>query len=319
MSTVELVALHETLAATNVPKIASAVFGPGVGMLRNATPEVKEKYLLPMLRGETHGSFGFTEPPDRERTVAVIDGDSLMVTGQKSYVTGGETADWVGALCNLRTRDGEKAGTSLVIVDLRTEDGKRPHGVVFERIFRSIDSDTPSHAYIRFDAVRVPRWSTVGTDGMLTAMQQIRNVRLVVSAQAVGTAMWAMEAARRHVTARRVHGKPLSENQAIRIRYATMHAECFAARAMLYRTARLLERGDKAKAELIATKIFCTEMAGRVVDGCVQLVGGEAIVVGHPLEATYRRVRQWRFAEGESDVLRGQLAEQALSPKGARL
>ena len=64
---------------------------------------------------------------------------------------------------------------------------------------------------------------------------------------------------------------------------------------------------------VMATKLFSTEVAGRVVDGCVQLAGGTSIVVGDPLEAAYRRVRQWRFAEGASDLLRIKIAKAVLS------
>lgn len=73
---------------------------------------------------------------------------------------------------------------------------------------------------------------------------------------------------------------------------------------MLYRTARLLDSGDDAINEAAATKVFCTEAAGRIVDGAVQLVGGQALIVGHPLERLYRRVRSMRLTGGASDILR---------------
>jgi acyl-CoA dehydrogenase len=73
---------------------------------------------------------------------------------------------------------------------------------------------------------------------------------------------------------------------------------------MLYRTARLAESGENIVNETIATKVFCTETAGRVVDAGVQLVGGQALVSGHPLERLYRQVRSMRLMEGASDLLR---------------
>jgi acyl-CoA dehydrogenase len=73
---------------------------------------------------------------------------------------------------------------------------------------------------------------------------------------------------------------------------------------MLYRTARLVDSGDEAINEGAATKVFCTEAVGRVVDTAVQLVGGQALIEGHPLAQLYRRVRSMRLAGGASDVLR---------------
>ena len=99
----EIIAFQEALSTANVPMLSSSVFGPGAGILGRATGELRERYLMGVLRGELRGSFGFTEPPDVvERTVAVEDGDDLVITGQKSYVTGGDTADFVSAFCNLR-------------------------------------------------------------------------------------------------------------------------------------------------------------------------------------------------------------------------
>jgi acyl-CoA dehydrogenase len=83
-----------------------------------------------------------------------------------------------------------------------------------------------------------------------------------------------------------------------------MRIDTYAARSMLYRTARLAETGDNIVNETVATKVFTTEAAGRVVDGAVQLVGGQALVRGHPLEALYREIRSYRLIEGASDLLR---------------
>jgi alkylation response protein AidB-like acyl-CoA dehydrogenase len=73
---------------------------------------------------------------------------------------------------------------------------------------------------------------------------------------------------------------------------------------MLYRTARLADRGENIVNEAMACKVFATEAIGELVDTGIQLVGGAALVEGHPLERLYRQVRAWRLAEGASDVLR---------------
>ena len=81
---------------------------------------------------------------------------------------------------------------------------------------------------------------------------------------------------------------------------------------MVYRTARLADAGENIVNESIAWKVFATEGVGHIVDGAIQLVGGAALVTGHPLERLYRQVRSMRLAEGGSDVLRLNLARGSL-------
>ena len=108
-STLELTMLREMLAAANSP-LSGAVFGPGPGVLHAASGVLRTDYLEPVLRGEKRGAFGFTEPDTAQRpTYAVIDGDDLLITGQKSYVTGGSTADFVSILVNVEQADARTA------------------------------------------------------------------------------------------------------------------------------------------------------------------------------------------------------------------
>ena len=313
----ELVLFWEAIATANLPKLGSSVFGPGAGMLANATKQLKEKYLLPVLSGESHGAFGFTEPKDmKTRTTATIsqDGQYLLVTGIKSYVTGGDTADFVAVMCQLNEHDGKRKGSSLVVVPTTLA------GVSIDKVFHSIDSDMPGHAYMRFNQVQVPYWSIIGKgggkSGMNNALKQIGNVRLHMSATAVGTAIWALNYTKEHLIKPHRSGKSLSTHEGVQLRYGSLCTEVIAARSMLYRTAHLLQVKDpQAKNALIFCKLFTTETAGRVVDGCVQLCGGMSIVVGNPLEAAYKRVRQWRFAEGESDLLKLKMAKDIFQGK----
>ena len=84
--------------------------------------------------------------------------------------------------------------------------------------------------------------------------------------------------------------------------------QAYAARSVLYRTARLAESDEDARNEGIAMKVFATEAAGKIVDTAVQLCDGQALVRGHPLERAYREIRTLRLAEGASDLLRINLA-----------
>ncbi len=301
--TLELTMLREMLTEANSP-LSGAVFGPGPGILHATEGLLRSDYLEPVMRGEKRGAFGFTEPDTATRpTYAVIDGDDLVITGQKSYVTGGATADFVSILVNVEHADGSKAGTAMVVVDRETE------GVVLERHFTSLEGG--GHVSMKFEGVRVPQTQMIGKlgEGMPRALGNIGNVRLMVSAQATGMCMYVLKFIEEHLRAPHRTGTPLGEKEGVRLRFADMRINTFVARSTLYRTARLVDSGVNTVNETIATKVFCTETAGNVVDWGVQLVGGQALVEGHPMEKLYRQVRSYRLIEGASDLLRLNLAK----------
>lgn len=302
-STLELTMLRELLAAANSP-LSGAVFGPGPGILHSASGELKQQYLEPVLAGQKRGAFGFTEPDSAKRpTYGVLKGATVTITGQKSYVTGGDTADFVSALVNLETSSGEKRGTAMIAIDLNLP------GVEISDRFQSLDGS--GHVSITFNEVVVPEYCLIGKpgEGMPRALNNIGNVRMMVAAEATGVCQWVIQFVEQHLRAPHRSGTPLGEKEGVRLRYADMRIQTFAARSTLYRAARFVDSGENAVNETIAAKVFCTETAGQVVDWGVQLVGGQALVVGHPLEAMYRRVRSFRFVEGASDLLRINLAK----------
>jgi acyl-CoA dehydrogenase len=296
--TLELTMLRETFACANTP-LSRFVFGPGPGMLASAVGELKSAYLPRILSGDIRGAFGFTEPDGAPRpTWAVKRGDDLIINGQKSYVTGGASADFVAVLVNVEDEAGSKLGTAMVVID------RELPGVVIDREFSSMEGG--GHVSMLFQNVTVPVSRVIGKigEGMPRALGNIGNVRLMVSAQATGICMWVLDHVEAHLKRPHRSGSPLGDREGVRIRYADMRIDTYAARSMLYRTARLAETGDNIVNETVATKVFTTEAAGRVVDGAVQLVGGQALVRGHPLEALYREIRSYRLIEGASDLLR---------------
>ena len=312
-SILELTMLRETWAAAN-SRHTGLIFGPGPGILHAARGELKEQYLDPVMRGDKKGAFAFTESEIARRpTWARIDGGHLIVNGQKSYVTGGATADFVSALVNVENADGSKAGTAMVVID------REAPGVEITRQFSSMEGS--GHVSMLFNDVRVPVSHIIGRigEGMPRALGNIGNVRLMVSAQATGMCMWAIDFVEHHLLEPHRSGTPLGEREGVRMRYADMRIETYVARSALYRTAGLADTGENIVNETVATKVFCTEAAGRVIDGAVQLLGGQALVQGHPLEQMYRQVRSLRLTEGASDLLRINLAKGRLELGKGRL
>jgi acyl-CoA dehydrogenase len=311
-----LVVARETLAAANSP-LTRYVFGPGPGMLHAAEGDLRERFLEPVLRGELQGAFAFTEPsgPDRpERpTWAKRAGDDLLITGQKAYVTGGVTADFYATLVNVDEDDSGPGGTAMVLVEQGTP------GVAIDRVFTSLEGG--NHVSLSFDEARVPVANVLGEigEGMPRALGNIGEERIESAASACGIGLWTVDFVTNHIKAPHRSGVSLGEREGVRLRYADMRIDLYAARAMLYRTARLAEAGEDTINEGAATKVFCTEMVGRVVDTAVQLVGGQALISDHPLEKLYRRVRSMRLAGGASDLLRLNVARGILEFDAGRL
>lgn len=296
-------AVREALAAGHL-RVARYVFGPGPGMLASVEDQLKEQYLDPVLRGEKRGAFAFTEASGERAgkpTWATWDGDDLLVTGHKSFVTGGATADYYAALVNVEAADGSEqpAGPAMLLIDRETP------GVTIDKEFHSLEGG--SHVELSFDQARVPAWHVIGSvgEGMPRALGNIGHERLAVAAQTTGLAVWAVGFIDQHIQQPHRSGQRLADREGIRLRYADIRIAAYAARSVLYRTARLVEEeaGDAVN-EVMAAKVYCTEQAGFVIDQAVQLASGGALVEGHPLERAYREIRSSRFTGGASDILR---------------
>jgi len=297
----DLTVVRETLASYNTG-LHHVAFGPGPGVLARCGEPLRSTHLAPLLDGVKRAGFAFTEPDDAPHfTTATPDGDAFVVRGRKSYVTGGAHADFLNTLVEIPGQ-----GRAMLAIDVATP------GVSIEQRFASLDGS--HHAAFRFDGARVPRAHLIGEPGkgMPVAMRQIGDTRLAIAADAVGLSRWVIGFVTAHLQAPHHSGEPLGAREGVRLRYADLRIKTFAARSMLYRTARLAAAGENIVNEGIACKVFATETLSYVVDGGIQLVGGKALTVGHPLEALYREARSLRLAEGASDVLRLNLVRGAL-------
>jgi acyl-CoA dehydrogenase len=221
-----------------------------------------------------------------------------VIDGQKSYVTGGGEADFINTLVQF-----EGQGPALVVIDTDLP------GVTLTRRFSSIDGS--HHAAFRFDGVRVPASHVIGKpgEGMPRALRQIGDTRLLIAAHCVGLMRWTLDYLTAHLKAPDRSGRPRGDKEGVRLRYADLRIHTFAARSMLYRTARLADSGANVVNEAVACKVYATEQVGTLVDTAIQLVGGNALTDDHPLSILYRQVRSLRLAEGGSDVLRLNLAK----------
>lgn len=307
-TTVQLTIARETLAAARASD-ANAAFGSAPGVLAGAQGALKTNYLEPLMAGTKRGAFAFTEADDAPRhSWAVKDGDDYLVTGAKSYVTGGGDADFMNALIHI-----DDEGPAMMVIDTDAP------GVTTTGTFASTDGS--HHSAFAFDKVRVPAAHVVGKpgEGMPRALRQIGDTRLVIAATCCGLMLWTIDYLDAHIRKPHRGGKALAELESVRLRYAQTRIDAFAARSMLYRTARLGDAGENIVNESIATKVFASEAAARVIDVAIQLVGGQALREGHPLAALYNEVRVYQLTEGASDVLRLNLARGRLELDKGRI
>lgn len=297
-----LTVVRDTLAGYNTG-FDRLVFGPGPGVLAGCDEPLRSRYLAPSMRGEKRSGFAFTEPDDAAHFTRAVPTDTgeYVVEGRKSYVTRGGEADFLNVLVDVPGR-----GRAMLVIDVATP------GVSIERRFETLDGS--HHAAFRFDGVRVPADRMIGRpgEGLPRALGQIGDTRLAVAARAVGLARWVIGHVTEHLQLPHRSGEPLGRHEGARMRYADMRIRAFAARSMVYRTARIAESGANVINEAIACKVYATETLSDLVDTAMELVGGQSLTVGHPLEELYRVARALRTAEGGADTLRLSLAKGSL-------
>ena len=285
-----------------------------------ATPFQRDRWLAPTVRGDAVECYAITEEhagsdvADLAAT-ARRDGDGYLLDGEKWHVTSFNEATY--AFFQARLVDGDHAGEhAMFFVDLPTP------GVRVVRTPAYSHSIGHHHPIVAFEGVRVPASHLVGAegDGMTFAHEWFRFERLMVAARCVGAADRLVEEANAFALDRKVGGQPLADYQMVQAMLADSVTELFAARSMLYATARAIDDGQDRKAAHAAcsmAKLYASEMAGRVADRAVQVFGGRGYMRENVAERFFRELRVERIWEGASEVQRVIIARQ-LARRGLR-
>src|SRR5919202_6243602 len=296
--------VHEEVARSKaLPFRSSELFGPNVGpILYEGNAEQKERFLYPVLRGEMRVCFAQTEPdsgsdPAGMRTRAVRDGDHYVLNGSKRFITEAGEADYAQVICVTDPEKRARGGITCLLVDMKAP------GVQRVRQWPTMMGDKPWE--LAFDNVRVPVENRIGEEGEGFALAQswltVGRVR-GHGARCVGIATRANDMAMDYARQRVTFGQPLSERQAIQFMIADSAIEIQAARLMVYNTAWKYDQGQDTRNDSYMTKIFCAEMANRVVDRAIQIHGGVGLTKELPLEYWYRQLRSIRITEGVTEV-----------------
>ncbi|MFI5959955.1 acyl-CoA dehydrogenase family protein [Cryptosporangium sp. NPDC051539] len=279
-----------------------------------ATPYQRDRWLLPTVRGEMQECYAITEEGagsdvDAITATARRDGDDYLLDGVKWHVTSYDHAAY--AFVQAKLAGGDHA---LFVVDLPSP------GVRVVRTPAYTHSLTHHHPIVAFEGVRVPKEHLIGAegDGMSFSYAWFRFERLMVAARCLGAAERLIAEADAFAATRIVNGEPLRDRQLIAAMLADSVTELFAARSMVYETARAHDDDAKlAHARCSMVKLFASEMANRVADRAVQIFGGRGYMRENVAERMFRELRVERIWEGASEVQRliiaGQLAKRGVS------
>ncbi len=267
-----------------------------------ANPDQKQRFLVPLARGEMLGAFCLTEPHVGSeagglKTTAVRDGDHYVLNGVKQFITSGKNGD-VAIVMAVTDKAAGKKGISAFIVPTNTP------GYVVARIEDKMGQHASDTAQILFDNCRVPATNLIGDEGMglKIALSGLEGGRIGIASQSVGMARAAFEAALRYSKERVAFGVPIFSHQAVQFKLADMATQIEAARQLIWHAASLKDAGRPCLKEAAMAKLFASEMAERVCSAAIQVFGGYGYVSDFPVERIYRDVRVCQIYEGTSEV-----------------
>ncbi|MBX6377913.1 MAG: acyl-CoA dehydrogenase, partial [Clostridia bacterium] len=294
----------------NAALACARTFTAHVGYIlhRHGNRHIREHYLLPMLAGEKITAQGLTEPGAGSdlaalQTRARRDGERWVVHGQKRFIDGAQTADFI--VLAVRTADAEKPhrGISVLVVDT-DQPGYRVLEVQSDwHGFRGMGS-----SWIELAGATAPAENLLGEagEGWRYLMEELLVERVVMSRAQLGQATRALVIAVNYARSRRTFGRPLSEHQAVQFRVADMATELEAGYLLNTRAARLVDAGlgREAEMEVAMAKLYGTEAAWRVADEAMQVLGGIGYTTKYPVERIVRDLRAARFTAGSSEMMR---------------
>ena len=274
------------------------------GLEHFGNEEQKQKYLVPLAKGEIIGAFCLSEPEagsdaTSQRTLAIDKGDYYELTGTKNWITNGSSASVYLVMAQTNVEAGHK-GINCLIVE-RGMDGFTVGPKENKMGIRG--SDTHS---LMFDGVKVPKANRIGEDGFgfKFAMKTLGGGRIGIASQALGIAQGAYELALAYSKERKAFGKLISQHQAIQFKLADMATRIECARLLIYKAAWLKDQKLPCEKESAQAKVFASETAMWVTTEAVQVHGGYGYVKDYHVERLMRDAKITQIYEGTSEVQR---------------
>jgi len=274
------------------------------GLIIDGTEEQKQYYLPRFAKGEIIGSFCLTEPESGSdaaslRTTAVKDDDFYILNGTKRFITNAPHAGAFTVMARTNSEVKGSGGISAFIIDSKTP------GISLGKRDQKMGQKGAHTCDVIFENCRVPASALIGGVegiGFKTAMKVLDKGRLHIAALSVGAAVRMLDDALRYAVERKQFGEPIASFQLIQAMLADSKAEIYAARCMVLDAARRRDQGENTSTEASCSKMFATEMCGRVADRCVQIHGGAGYISEYSIERFYRDVRLFRLYEGTTQI-----------------
>ena len=266
------------------------------------TEEQKQKYLIPLAKGEKLGAFGLTEPgagtdAGMQQTKAVLDGDSYILNGSKIFITNSKHAD-IFIIIAMTDKSKKTKGCSAFIVERNTP------GFSIGKLERKMGIRGSDACEVIMENVRVPKENLLGKEGegFKIAMATLDVGRIGIAAQALGLAEGALNECCKYVKERKQFGKRISQFQNTQFELADMRTKIEAAQLMVYKVAKMKDNGQPFTANAAMAKLYCSELASDVTRRCLQLFGGYGYTREYPIERMMRDAKITEIYEGTSEV-----------------
>ena len=284
--------------------------GDADNILFHANEEQKKRYLEPTISGERYSCFAITEPGAGSdarniRTSAVRDGDEWVINGEKTFITGGDIADFTMVFAVTDKEKGADGGVTCFLVDR-------------EAGWTSASIPTMGEwgpASLSFQDVRVPHSAILGEEGrgFALAMKWIGKGRFMLPARALGACERLVEMAMEQAKNRVTFGEPIANRQAIQWMIADSAVEIEALRWLVLTAAWQVDHGIDSRQSQSMAKLYGGVQANQIVDRVLQIHGGMGYTRELPVERWYRELRLLRIYEGTDEIQRRTIARNLLS------
>ena len=277
-------------------------------ILTYGTEEQKQKYVVPLAKGEKLGAFGLTEPgagtdAQGQQTKAVLDGDEWVLNGSKCFITNGKEADIyivIAVTGKIEKRGRVQKEISAFIVEKGTP------GFTFGTKENKMGIRGSSTYELIFTDCRIPKENLLGQKGkgFAIAMHTLDGGRIGIAAQALGIAEGALETTINYVKERKQFGRSIAQFQNTQFQLADMATKVQAAQIMVYKAAMAKATQKVYSVEAAMAKLYAAEVAMEVTTKCVQLHGGYGYIREYDVERMMRDAKITEIYEGTSEVQR---------------
>ncbi|MBX9644903.1 MAG: acyl-CoA/acyl-ACP dehydrogenase [Novosphingobium sp.] len=286
-------------------------------LLRYGSAEQKAQYLPGIASGALRlQAFGVSEPTSGTdtlslRTVAVRDGDSYVVNGQKIWTSRAEHSDLMLLLARTTPREqvqSKTEGLSIFLVDMREVVG---NGLTIKPIRTMMNHSTTE---VFFDDMRIPASSLIGEEGkgFRYILSGMNAERILIAAECVGDAKWFIRKATDYARDRNVFARPIGQNQGVQFPIARCYAQMRAAELMVHHAAAVYDAGGNPGEEANMAKLLASEASWAAADMCVQTHGGFGFAEEYDVERKFREARLYTVAPISTNLILSYLAEHVL-------